>query len=160
MKREIVFLVLFLPVQICCKVTPVLAQGIEATFANQIQQDENSMVIKKVIETLIQSLANRDLDSMMNQISKNYSTKSGKGIIDYERFKKDFEKWLNKTVDISISDLKILELNVSDNKATVLIEYNFKGYDLDGLKEINEVQKRKYVLIKEVDTWKIISRIK
>lgn len=158
MKREILFLVVFFTLQICFKITPVLAQEIEATFAEQIQQDENSAGIKKVIETFFQSCQQRDVNSMMEQVSKNYAKNGKMGVIDFEKFKSGLEKMFKTSVDISITNLKILELNVSDGKATIFVEYNLKYYNLDQLKSIDEVQKREYALVKEDSAWKIVTR--
>lgn len=158
MKKGILILVFILVAQFGYKIIFAFAAESEPALINVTQQDQDSAAIKKVIESFLKSITERDLDSMMTQVSKNYSAKSKDGsATDYNRFKAYNERMLKDSVSISISNLNIIKLDISDNKATIVFKYNFKGFPLDTMKEIDTVHKREYSLIKENGFWKIVS---
>jgi len=136
--------------QISYKITPVLAT----------QEDEAAFEIKKVLEGTYHSLALRDLETMMQYVSVNYSATVEDGtVIDYTKFKartKEFmDRIFNKYTNYSISDIKMFNLNIEDNKANVEMEYSWKGFNLDTLLEDSGKKRRAATLVKENGLWKI-----
>ena len=146
MKRWILFSMFILVVQTGYKTIPVLAQD-----------NENKQEIKNIIEKYLDSFVQRDLNSMMNLVSANYYNE--KDNIDYNNFKSNVEKNIvscsKKYVNYSNSDIEILKLDIQDNKATVEIEFNEKGFNLDTLREDSKKTSRFVTLAKENGFWKI-----
>ena len=146
-KKWSLFPMFILIVLISYKITPALAQ-----------QDKEILKIKKVIENYLGSFA--DLNSKMSQVSVNYFDIDKDGnAIDYAKFKSLSEDLihtiLKKYVDFSISNLEIIKSDFQENKATLEIEFSWKGYNLDTLKGESGKQKRLVSLVKEDNIWKI-----
>ncbi len=136
-------------VQICHNNASVLAQD-----------NKEYLEIKNVIENFIKSIARQDINSAMNSVSANYSYKRKNEIVDYARFKSIYEKHIasvsKKYIDRSITYLNIVTPPaIQGNKATLRIEYGWKGFNLDTLKEVNRKLRRSVSLAKEGGTWKI-----
>lgn len=149
MKKWILFLILFLVGQINYDTMSVLAET-----------DKDSLAIKKVIENYCKGFAKRNLDLVMKQISAKYSSFDKEGnVVDYANLKSTLERRFKNLVNISISDLKITNLNVQDNKATLEMEYNIKGLNLDTDKDVNLKVKKSVSLVKEDSSWKIVQFI-
>lgn len=143
MKRIFLFLMIMLVFQISCKITPVLTQ-----------EDEVTVEIKKVLEGFLNGFALRELETTMKYVSVNYSDTADDGtVIDYAKYKAGTEKVMNNTfkryIGYSYSDLKILKSDIQDNKATLEIEFSWKGYNFDTLKENSGKEKRSASLAKE-----------
>lgn len=148
MKKLILFLMFTLAVQIGYKISPVLAQ-----------EDKYAAEIQKTIEKFFKACAYLDIDSAMQLISVNYSEIVDNNIVDYAKYKSRLENSLNiidkKYVNYSFYDLEIVKLNMQDDKATVETRFNFRGFNLDDLRE-DEVKRGGIVtLAKENGTWKI-----
>ena len=157
MKKWTLFFVLIIAVQMSYKIMFMLAAEEESALINIIQENKDSIAIKKVIETYYESFAQRDSNSIMSHISNNFSAILKGKVVDYNGFKSYIESWLKDTVDISIGNLNILKLDISDNKATIFIKYNFNGFNLNTLNDINVIHKRQFALVKENGSWKILS---
>lgn len=149
-KSIFLFLLFIFTFQIGNKISPVFAQT-----------DKSIQDIKEVIEQFLEGMAHRDLNSVMKHTSIHYSStdKNGK-VIDYDGRKAEVEKNMTYRshvyTDFSISDLQILASDIQDNRAIIDIQWNWKGFNLDTLKLVNGISKRRVALTKEDNTWKII----
>lgn len=151
MKKWVLLLVLISIVQVGYRITSVLAQSHEETAIKE------KAAIKEVIENYFRGVANRDINLIMQQISTNYSVLNREGeTVDYAGFKSLAEKRIANLVNSSYSDLKISNLNVQDNKATVKMEFNFKGFRLGTSNEIIAKRRALVSLVKEDGSWKIV----
>ena len=157
MRKFLGVIAILLVIQTSYKIIPILAQGIEATFANQTPEDEDSLAIKKVIETFLTCFVQKDVDGLMSGVSKSYSATAGDQTIDYDKFKANNQNRLKEVVDLSISNLMIESLNVEGDHATAVATFNLKGTVLRTMKDMDTVAKRKYSLTKEDGVWKIVS---
>jgi glucose-6-phosphate-specific signal transduction histidine kinase len=148
MKRWILFLLFILALQISYKIAPVLAQ-----------EDKDTWEIKKVIEKFTESLAYQDLDSAMSQFSIDYSCTTCSDAKDYNTLKSVLQKRMNDVLktytNFSTSELRLNNLNIQDNNATIEIECSWKGFNLDTLKEDSGKLQRSATLAKENGVWKI-----
>ncbi len=140
MKKWFLFLVLILIVGLSYRITPVLAES-----------KEDATAIKKVIENYFKGFAERDLNLVMDQFSPNFSyldRKTGE-VRYYAYLKSSLEPYFKfSKKNTSISDFKITNLNVQDNKATLEVEYN---------SETGVSVKQIFSLVKEGGSWKIIT---
>lgn len=148
MKKFILFIIFVFAFQISYKIIPISAQ-----------EDEDTQKVKMVVETFLKYLAYRDIDSAMQHISINYLEGEGENIIDYARFKSSVVNRINtffkNHTDYSISEPQLNNLNIKDSKATVEVEFNWKGFNLDTLKEEGGKAQRSVILVKEDGSWKI-----
>jgi len=80
--------------------------------------------------------------------------------LDYAKFKlinkNMMDKVFEKYVDYSISDLKITKLDIQGDKATLEMEFAWRGYNLDAVRKENGIQKRFIALDRENGAWKIV----
>ena len=154
MRKRIIILVFLLLVQSGYTIMPVSAKG---TKSNAAEQEKDSIEIKKVIEAFIDCGIRGDLAGAMSYASKEFSGVIGYSTLDYAGLKRYFENMFEKTADRSISNFNVLELSLEGNKATILVEYGTKAFNLKRAKDIEQLRKIKYGLIKEGGAWKIIS---
>ncbi|MDD5196390.1 MAG: hypothetical protein PHV92_01995 [Candidatus Omnitrophica bacterium] len=122
-----------------------------------VTEEKDSAEIKKLLETYFSCVTRQDLDCTMSFVSKEFSAASQDKILDYDSLKFYFEDVFKKTVNRSFSNLNVLELTVSGDKATILIEYNLKFFSLDLAREAKMPRMAQYSLIKEGGAWKIVS---
>ena len=134
------------------KTAPVLAQ-----------HEKDNQDIKEVIENLLAAFSRWDLDSEMGYVSAQYSDTGADGkAVDYDKFKSMAKTLIDnarkKYIDYSISDLQIIKLDFNDqqNQATAEIEFQWKAFNLDLLKDESGKHVRTISLAKEADSWKII----
>ncbi len=118
------------------------------------QQDEEISAIKSVMENYLTAFTNKDLNSMMDKVSANFSDVDKDGsTIDYARVKALTEYWLRDLskgyADVTYSDLEIVASDLQDNKANIEIEFIKKGFNLDSLQEQSVKHKRTVSLTKE-----------
>ena len=143
MRKLILFLALIFVLQVGYRVQAVLADD-----------REENVLIENVLKDYFKSLTNRDLKSLMNQISVNYS--AGNGNVDKAKFKFGIEGFLKNFKNISISNLKLTKLNANGNKAHYEIDFNFKATDLSNNKRVSLKKRRLVSLAKEDGLWKIM----
>ncbi|MFA5350251.1 MAG: hypothetical protein WC357_02835 [Candidatus Omnitrophota bacterium] len=132
----------------------LLAGGTKSSAA---AQEKDSIEIKKVIAAFLDCGTRGDLDGTMSYVSKEFSGVLGYGTLDYAGLRRHFENVIKGTADRSISNLNVLELNLEGNKATIVVEYGAKAFNLKRSKDIEQLRKMKFVLVKEGDAWKIVS---
>lgn len=135
--------------QVGYKIAPALAQ-----------ENKETLEIKKVVENYLESFAQRDINSMMNKVSLNYSSKDKSGnIIDYNKFRSNLEsritKLLEQYINYSITGIEIIRSDVKDNKATLWVVYSWKRFNLNTAKEESRKTASSFSLAKEGDSWKI-----
>lgn len=159
-KRYFLILIFFLVIQSGYEIKFVSADDEKISSLNLTQQEESRDEIKKVVEAYLQSFANRDIKSMMNQVSKNYSVKTKDDVIDYSKFFTAMENSLDNAVDIKLSEIKITVVDVLSDKAVVSVEHKFKAFSLGKLDPIDKVVKLNLILAREDQSWKIVSRNK
>ena len=135
----------------------LLAGGAKSTLVSAAAQEKDSIEIKKVIEAFIDCGIRGDLAGAMSYASKEFSGVIGYSTLDYAGLKRYFENMFEKTADRSISNFNVLELSLEGNKATILVEYGMKAFNLKRAKDVEQLRKIKYGLIKEGGAWKIIS---
>lgn len=151
MKKLIWFLMFALIVQAGYKIAPALAQ-----------ENKETLEIKKVVKNYLENLTQKDINSIMNKVSLNYSSEDDNGnIIDYNKLRPKLEdntaKLLKIYADYSITGIETIKSDVKDNKATIWVVYSWKGFNLDTTKEESGKSKRLISLAKEGDSWKITS---
>ncbi|MBU2034314.1 MAG: hypothetical protein KKA59_00840 [Candidatus Omnitrophica bacterium] len=148
MKRLFTILGLILAIHLLYGTVPLCAGEGEPSSSN-VTQEKDSVAIKKAVETYLQCFVGRDINSMMDQVSKNYTIKSDNSVTTYDEFRADIESQLERMIDISISDLNIEEPNISNDKASIQVKFNFKAQNLNTLSYINEVRRMRFFFIKE-----------
>lgn len=121
------------------------------------EEGREATAVKQVIKEYLDGFAKRDLDSMMKNISANYSALDANGdVIDYNEFKSRMEMVLKIFSGISNDNFKINKLNIRDNKAVMEIEFISKKSDLESNKRSVEKIGRVVYLAKEEGSWKIV----
>lgn len=147
MKWLLIVAWVFLMLQFCC--------GIDAAGA---QENEDYLKIENTVKSFIRDSYFSDINSIMQYISPHYSY--GKELAaGYAKFKAGMERF--KTIffslysNISVDNIQLLSLNIQGNKATVEVEWVFKGFNLNSLEEDILDVKRFCSLIKESGVWKI-----
>jgi len=147
MKRGILFLALIMLIQLGYRIAPVLAQS-----------NSDEAEIRKVIDNYFKGATKGDLDLIMSQISNNYFQIDKEGnAIDYARARSIVEELLKKFTNVSISDLKTVNLNVQNNKATITLEYNVSSFNRDFANNVTTKIEKSCTLAKENGFWKIIN---
>jgi len=151
MKKLILIFAFILIIQTCIESIPLcLATG-----------EEYKQEITKTIEEFVTAFESGDIDSAMQYISINYRfvTDDG-GIVDYKLFKTETEKNRDRAflqyADFIITNIVLKEIDIQDNKAFILVEFDSNALNLDNLEEEKSKQKRSAVLVKEGDFWKIV----
>jgi len=145
MKKWLLLLIFSLIIQAGYRVTPVSADS-----------KEDATAVKTVIENYLESNAKGDLNAAMSQISTKYSSfDKDRKAIDYKGFKSNLENFLKRVKNASITDLKISNLNVVGDKATLDAAYNFKGVNLETSKNISIERIVEFSLVKVNGSWKI-----
>lgn len=124
-------------------------------------QDDNTVEdIKNIIQQVLDASANRDLNAILKHFSISHSIDNNGDAINYNNLETKAEKTMNSAwnryLDLSFNDLQIVNSDIKDDKATVVVQYNQKEFNLDTLKEEELTKKRRVILIKEDSTWKII----
>jgi len=149
MKRRLSLLILISAALIICQISPILAQGMD-----------DRAEIQKVVDDFFKSAVSRDLESLMKDVSANYFDIWQGVTLDYAKFKlinkNMMDKVFEKYVDYSISDLKITKLDIQGDKATLEMEFAWRGYNLDAVRKENGIQKRFIALDRENGAWKIV----
>jgi len=151
MKKLILIFAFILIIRTCIESIPLcLATG-----------EEYKQEITKTIEEFVTAFESGDIDSAMQYISINYRfvTDDG-GIVDYKLFKTETEKNRDRAflqyADFIITNIVLKEIDIQDNKAFILVEFDSNALNLDNLEEEKSKQKRSAVLVKEGDFWKIV----
>lgn len=133
-------------------------------FSTPILAQENKEIerIQKVLEKYERGFAERNLNSMVSQLSRNYMSKNKIGAIENYDQKKYFleeniGKFFEKYTNYSFNNLKIIKSDINGDIATVLFQFKRKISDLDSGKEINSILKKQVSLVKENGGWKITS---
>ena len=144
MKKLILFLAFILVLQIGCWTATILAEG-----------EEDNLLIENVLKDYLKNLSTRDLESLMNQISVNYSYPDKNGDVDNTKFKFGMKQFLERFKNISISNLKLTKLMAQGNNAVYEIDFNFKAIDISSNRDVDLKRKRLVSLAKEGGLWKI-----
>jgi len=117
--------------------------------------------IKKVWETVLMAFITNDIDSMMKPISTNYSGTINGEIVNYAELKPKIEKGMNaffkNHYNCSISDIKILSVNISNDEAKVSFMYNLNAFNTASKQKVSYKRKSENIFSKENEKWKIIS---
>lgn len=157
MKKWILILAFILIAQPGHKIIPALAEGAgSATFSSEVQS-KDLIEIKKILEDYLRCNIQQDLDCVMSHVSKEFSAVLKNELVDYDWLKSYFESSFKRTVSRSFSNLNVLESNVSDNKVTILVEFNLEGFNLAKAEEVKILRRAHFSFVKENGTWKIIS---
>lgn len=145
MKKWILFSIFIFALQVTCKITPVLAESQKDTLA-----------IEKVTGDYLSGIFNRDWDSVSELISANHSFIDREGkVYDFAGVKSIFEKIAGSLRGMYISDLKISNLNIQDNKATLEASFNLNGFDVNRAVDVSSPCRRQVSLVKKDDSWKV-----
>jgi len=157
MKKIILILIFILIAQSGYKTMLVLAEEVTLTPLNPVSEVNESAEIKKVIEAFLQCSVRGDIECLMSYVSEKFTVTADGKTSDYNAFKLRFENLFKNTIDRSFDNLKVIESNVSDDKATILVEYLAKAFNLKNSKDYEIARKVQYSLIKEGGSWKIIA---
>lgn len=139
------------------KIMPVLAEETALVSADTVTQSKESAEIRQMIEAFLQCSVQGNIECLMSHVSDDLLAMSGGNTLDYNGFKLKFENLFQSTTARSFDSLKIIESNMSDNKATILLEYNLRALTLPDLKDAGGVRKAQYSLVKEGGFWKIVA---
>ena len=127
-------------------------------------EDNDAVEIKRTVEAFATDISGLDTNSAMKFVSANYSDQKDKETIGYAELKAGMEKLAGtvskRYIDTAIDSLRLNNLNVQGDRATVDIEYNTKGFNLDTLKEDITKIRRKASLAKENGVWMITRWVK
>ncbi|NQU18539.1 hypothetical protein HQ550_00095, partial [bacterium] len=134
----------------------------QETISDTQQQEallksEDIQEIKKVAKAFSIGFLSRDIDSNMKYVSLNYYDPARDR--NYTKFKSALEAYtainLKESISASITDTKIFNLRINDDKATAEVEFNYKAFYLES-SEWRNVKKRRYASFsKENGEWKI-----
>lgn len=152
MKKAFFFLVFVLAVQMNYKIVYIFSQD-----------DKDVLAIKSVIKAFVENQINGDVDSAMQSVSANYSSKEKDDtILDYAKLKSLLKNEAvgrsEKYTGYSIYNFEIVKSDIKNNSAIVEYEFNWKRFNLDTLKDESGISKRRGYLEKENGTWKITQR--
>jgi len=114
--------------------------------------------VTNVVNDYMTALEKRDKDALMMNISNRYKAQNPLTNIqeDYTSFQSRVGSYCRRMANVSISDLKINQMDIQDNKATVEIEYKFSGLNTKLNMDVSLVRKAEFILEREGDSWKII----
>jgi len=157
MKKIILILIFILIAQSGYKIIPVLAEEAALTTVNPGEQGKDLIEIKGVLEVFLQCSVRGDVECAMSRVSENLSATAQGKTLDYNGFKLRLENMFQNTVDRSLDSLNVIESNVSDDKATILVEYHTKAFNLKSSKDYDVTRRVQYSLIKEGGSWKIVT---
>lgn len=153
MKRFIFLLILVLIVQIGYKFPSVFAQS-----------DQDKLEIEKVVQRFYDGFAYRNIDAMMNEVSRDYHAEEDGNVIDYIKLRSSLENTFNnffKThTNYARIKLEIIQIDVQGDKASADLFNEWKAFNLEKLKEIVKVDGRRFNFKKENDSWKIVGKKK
>jgi len=159
MKKLVLIIAGILITQPGYKIMPVLAEETALTSTNAVAQSKESAEIRQMIEAFLQCSVQGNIECLMSHVSDDLLAMSGGNTLDYNGFKLKFENLFQSTTARSFDSLKIVESNISDNKATILLEYNLRALTLPDLKDTGGVRKAQYSLVKEGGSWKIVAML-
>ena len=136
--------------------------NVKQTVAEQSTlENEDIQEIQKIMEKCLTGYANRNIGSIMETISPNYSRSIDGTTIDYAGFRAIIEinnaKFFSSQLSCFVDNIKILESNVMDNKAVINFEYKFCAFDKNSMQWMTYGTIRKVTFFKENDKWKIIT---
>ena len=150
MKKWILFLVFAIFVSISYK-----------TIFSLAQDTEDRQQIEKILEKFLNSFVSNDFDSMMSQVSINYSDERDDKFIDYNMFKsiikEGMDSFFKKYVNSSVSELQIHSIEFKGDRAYVVLGFIRKSYNLETLREENWLQSILAILVKEDGAWRIVT---
>lgn len=138
------------------KVMPVLAEETALTTVSPEQQEKDLAEIKGIVDVFIQCSVRGDIECLMSHVSENLSVSAEGKTLDYNEFKARLEYIFKNSVDRSFDNLKIIESNVSEDKATILVEYHAKAFDLVKSMDSEVTRKVQYSFAKEGGSWRIV----
>ncbi|MFA6217538.1 MAG: hypothetical protein WDL87_07840 [Candidatus Omnitrophota bacterium] len=125
------------------------------------QQNNDTQEIQEVIERFLMAFANNDLEYLMQQFSPNYLGESENKPMDFEGLKSFYKdlmaKFFENNEGYTYSDVKISNLDIKDDKATLELESKHKILILGTAKAEVSVKHRKISLVKENGSWKIVN---
>ena len=117
--------------------------------------------IQKVWEKTLTGFTTRDIDSIMETVSPNYSRSIDGTTIDYAGFRTITEttnaEFFSRYVSCSVSDITILKSNITANKAVVEFEYQLYAFDKNSMEWATYGIIQGVTFAKENGKWKIIT---
>ncbi|MDD4939480.1 MAG: hypothetical protein PHE18_08000 [Candidatus Omnitrophica bacterium] len=129
-------------------------------YVNFVFAETDRQKIEQTVKNFIKAEEDEDLDLIMNQISKNFSkrviVKGLEKMIHYDNYRAFVEERFNSLKDISVANLKITKLEIKDNTADVIMEYDFDALMAQTGSHEKIKTKRGASLVKEGDSWKIM----
>lgn len=125
------------------------------------QETSDRLEIKKVINDYFDSMTYRDVGFAEKHISPRFSATIGGRTIDYENFvsfrNSLIERVHKNRIAYSPGELDIAKLEVGDNQAVAEAAFSWKALNRDTLEEITGKRAIKFTLVKENNSWNIIS---
>ena len=151
---------------IICTVTCFSAQAAVSEKQAIAQQGtlalKDAQEIQKVWKKTLAGFANRDIASIMETISPNYSKSiDWTTIIDYAGFRKIAEQndaeFFEKYASCFVKNIKILKSNVTGDKAAVEFEYQLNAFNKNSMRWETYGIIQEVTFVKENSQWKIIT---
>ena len=155
MKKLVLIIAGILITQLVYKIMPVSAEETASASTSAESQSGESAEIRQMIEAFLQCSVQGNIECLMSHVSDDFLAMSGGNTLDYNGLKLRFENLFQGTTARSFDSLKIIESNISDNKATILLEYNLRALTLPGFQDAGGARKAQYSLVKEGGSWKI-----
>jgi hypothetical protein len=127
---------------------------------NFADDNKNILESKKVITSFLEAFSYNNVEKMIGLISRNYLDidKNGK-IVDYEKFITILKNFTNdffkKYVAYSFDNINIVEKDIAENKVNIVIEFEWKVFNIVTLEWESGKAKRAVSLAKEGGEWKI-----
>jgi len=138
-------------VQLCIRISPVLAQA-----------DKETQEIKTFIGNFLQNYSSGNLNSTISDISTHFLDISiyDNSEIDYARFlailEKRRESLSKRYIDMSINNLQMLKTKKQNNTIKVSASYTWKAFDSKTDQYVSLERNVSCSLVKENGLWKIV----
>jgi len=159
MKIQTLGCIAILVIASCCS---QLAINIKQAVASQdTLTSEEMQKIQKVIKKGLKGFANRDISSIMETISPNYSRVIDNIVIDYAGYKIIAEttdaKFFSDHLSCSLNNMEILQSNIADNKAVIEFKYRLYVFNKTSMQWVTYEIIQEVTLSKEDTEWVIIT---
>ena len=132
----------------------------QALAQEEASADKEIHEIEKVWEKNLTGFVNRDIDSVIETMSPNYSTTIDGKEVGYSQYMPVIEKlnddFFANHISCFIDSTKILGSEISGNRANIIFEYTLKAFNTEAMRWNNYQTTQEVFFAKEGTQWKII----
>jgi hypothetical protein len=150
-------------VVICLCVVAVIGkkQARAISETEQIPANVDIQEIQAVWEKFLTGYADSNIDAMMEMVSPNYLKTFNDTTIDYNGLRSIMTKtntdFFNNYLRFSVYEVKILNSDITDNRAVVDFQYQLDVFDKGLMQWVSLVMAQKITFARENGQWKIIT---